>query len=154
MSPWSFENQMTAMQTVADHMGEWMRQAGVQETIMNIDALGQRVLVHSRALYRGQWVDNELPAIIVREAIDLRAAMAQPGGGAWTKAHLTMKSDDYRLTTDFDYDAPPTLDPPTPLRTAPRICVSTRVAPRPSPPGCSLDRAPETEAGEDSRSRG
>ena len=145
---------MTAMQTVADHMGEWMRQAGVQETIMNIDALGQRVLVHSRALYRGQWVDNELPAIIVREAIDLRAAMAQPGGGAWTKAHLTMKSDDYRLTTDFDYDAPPTLDPPTPLRTAPRICVSTRVAPRPSPPGCSLDRAPETEAGEDSRSRG
>ncbi|WP_315561138.1 hypothetical protein [Actinomyces gerencseriae] len=25
MSPWSFENQMTAMQTVADHMGEWMR---------------------------------------------------------------------------------------------------------------------------------
>lgn len=23
-----------------------------------------------------------------------------------------MKSDDYRLTTDFDYDAPPTLDPP------------------------------------------
>ena len=112
MSPWSFENQMTAMQTVADHMGEWMRQAGVQETIMNIDALGQRVLVHARALYRGQWVDNELPAIIVREAIDLRAAMAQPGGGAWTKAHLTMKSDDYRLTTDFDYDAPPTLDPP------------------------------------------
>ena len=112
MSPWSFENQMTAMQTVADHMGEWMRQAGVQETIMNIDALGQRVLVHTRALYRGQWVDNELPAIIVREAIDLRAAMAQPGGGAWTKAHLTMKSDDYRLTTDFDYDAPPTLDPP------------------------------------------
>ncbi|WP_454925274.1 hypothetical protein [Actinomyces gerencseriae] len=112
MSPWSFENQMTAMQTVADHMGEWMRQAGVQETIMNIDALGQRVLVHTRALYRGQWVDNEVPAIIVREAIDLRAAMAQPGGGAWTKAHLTMKSDDYRLTTDFDYDAPPTLDPP------------------------------------------
>ena len=112
MSPWSFENQMTAMQTVADHMGEWMRQAGVQETIMNIDALGQRVLVHARALYRGQWVDNELPAIIVREAIDLRAAMAQPGGGAWTKAHLTMKSNDYRLTTDFDYDAPPTLDPP------------------------------------------
>ena len=112
MSPWSFENQMTAMQTVADHMGEWMRQAGVQETIMSIDALGQRVLVHTRALYRGQWVDNELPAIIVREAIDLRAAMAQPGGGAWTKAHLTMKSDDYRLTTDFDYDAPPTLDPP------------------------------------------
>ena len=112
MSPWSFENQMTAMQTVADHMGEWMRQAGVQETIMNIDALGQRVLVHTRALYRGQWVDNEAPAIIVREAIDLRAAMAQPGGGAWTKAHLTMKSDDYRLTTDFDYDAPPTLDPP------------------------------------------
>ena len=112
MSPWSFENQMTAMQTVADHMGEWMRQAGVQETIMNIDALGQRVLVHARALYRGQWVDNEVPAIIVREAIDLRAAMAQPGGGAWTKAHLTMKSDDYRLTTDFDYDAPPTLDPP------------------------------------------
>lgn len=112
MSPWSFENQMTAMQTVADHMGEWMRQAGVQETIMNIDALGQRVLVHTRALYRGQWVDNEVPAIIVREAIDLRAAMAQPGGGAWTKTHLTMKSDDYRLTTDFDYDAPPTLDPP------------------------------------------
>ena len=112
MSPWSFENQMTAMQTVADHMGEWMRQAGVQETIMNIDALGQWVLVHTRALYRGQWVDNEVPAIIVREAIDLRAAMAQPGGGAWTKAHLTMKSDDYRLTTDFDYDAPPTLDPP------------------------------------------
>ena len=112
MSPWSFENQMTAMQTVADHMGEWMRQAGVQETIMNIDALGQRVLVHARALYRGQWVDNEVPAIIVREAIDLRAAMAQPGGGAWTKAHLTMKSNDYRLTTDFDYDAPPTLDPP------------------------------------------
>ena len=112
MSPWSFENQMTAMQTVADHMGEWMRQAGVQETIMSIDALGQRVLVHTRALYRGQWVDNEVPAIIVREAIDLRAAMAQPGGGAWTKAHLTMKSDDYRLTTDFDYDAPPTLDPP------------------------------------------
>lgn len=112
MSPWSFENQMTAMQTVADHMGEWMRQAGVQETIMNIDALGQRVLVHTRALYRGQWVDNEVPAIIVREAIDLRSAMAQPGGGAWTKAHLTMKSDDYRLTTDFDYDAPPTLDPP------------------------------------------
>lgn len=112
MSPWSFENQMTAMQTVADHMGEWMRQAGVQETIMNIDALGQRVLVHARALYRGQWVDNELPAIIVREAIDLRAAMAQPGGGAWTKAHLTMKSNDYRLTTDFDYDTPPTLDPP------------------------------------------
>lgn len=112
MSPWSFENQMTAMQTVADHMGEWMRQAGVQETIMNIDVLGQRVLVHTRALYRGQWVDNEVPAIIVREAIDLRAAMAQPGGGAWTKAHLTMKSDDYRLTTDFDYDAPPTLDPP------------------------------------------
>lgn len=112
MSPWSFENQMTAMQTVADHMGEWMRQAGVQETIMNIDALGQRVLVHTRALYRGQWADNEVPAIIVREAIDLRAAMAQPGGGAWTKAHLTMKSDDYRLTTDFDYDAPPTLDPP------------------------------------------
>ena len=112
MSPWSFENQMTAMQTVADHMGEWMRQAGVQETIMNIDALGQRVLVHTRALYRGQWVDNEVPASIVREAIDLRAAMAQPGGGAWTKAHLTMKSDDYRLTTDFDYDAPPTLDPP------------------------------------------
>ena len=93
-------------------MGEWMRQAGVQETIMNIDALGQRVLVHTRALYRGQWVDNEVPAIIVREAIDLRAAMAQPGGGAWTKTHLTMKSDDYRLTTDFDYDAPPTLDPP------------------------------------------
>lgn len=112
MSPWSFENQMTAMQTVADHMGEWMRQAGVQETIMSIDALGQRVLVHTRALYRGQWVDNEVPAIIVREAIDLRAAMAQPGGGAWTKAHLTMKSDDYRLTTDFDYDAPPTFDPP------------------------------------------
>lgn len=112
MNPWSFENQMTAMQTVADHMGEWMRQAGVQETIMSIDALGQRVLVHTRALYRGQWVDNEVPAIIVREAIDLRAAMAQPGGGAWTKAHLTMKSDDYRLTTDFDYDAPPTLDPP------------------------------------------
>ena len=112
MSPWSFENQMTAMQTVVDHMGEWMRQAGVQETIMSIDALGQRVLVHTRALYRGQWVDNEVPAIIVREAIDLRAAMAQPGGGAWTKAHLTMKSDDYRLTTDFDYDAPPTLDPP------------------------------------------
>ncbi len=112
MSPWSFENQMTAMQTVADHMGEWMRQTGVQETIMNIDALGQRVLFHTRALYRGQWVDNEVPAIIVREAIDLRAAMAQPGGGAWTKAHLTMKSDDYRLTTDFDYDAPPTLDPP------------------------------------------
>lgn len=112
MSPWSFENQMTAMQTVADHMGEWMRQAGVQETIMSIDALGQRVLVHTRALYRGQWVDNEVPAIIVREAIDLRAAMAQPGGGAWTKAHLTMKSNDYRLTTDFDYDAPPTLDPP------------------------------------------
>lgn len=112
MSPWSFENQMTAMQTVADHMGEWMRQAGVQETIMSIDALGQRVLVHARALYRGQWVDNELPAIIVREAIDLRAAMAQPGGGAWTKAHLTMKSNDYRLTTDFDYDTPPTLDPP------------------------------------------
>ena len=112
MSPWSFENQMTAMQTVADHMGEWMRQTGVQETIMNIDALGQRVLFHARALYRGQWVDNEVPAIIVREAIDLRAAMAQPGGGAWTKAHLTMKSDDYRLTTDFDYDAPPTLDPP------------------------------------------
>lgn len=112
MSPWSFENQMTAMQTVADHMGEWMRQAGVQETIMNIDALGQRVLVHTRALYRGQWVDNELPAIIVREAIDLRAAMAQPGGGAWTKAHLTMKSNDYRLTTDFDYDTLPTLDPP------------------------------------------
>lgn len=112
MSPWSFENQMTAMQTVADHMGEWMRQAGAQETIMNIDALGQRVLVHTRALYRGQWADNEVPAIIVREAIDLRAAMAQPGGGAWTKAHLTMKSDDYRLTTDFDYDAPPTLDPP------------------------------------------
>lgn len=112
MSPWSFENQMTAMQTVADHMGEWMRQAGVQETIMSIDALGQRVLVHTRALYRGQWVDNEVPAVIVREAIDLRAAMAQPGGGAWTKAHLTMKSDDYRLTTDFDYDAPPTLDPP------------------------------------------
>ena len=79
---------------------------------MNIDALGQRVLVHARALYRGQWVDYELPAIIVREAIDLRAAMAQPGGGAWTKAHLTMKSDDYRLTTDFDYDTPPTLDPP------------------------------------------
>ena len=102
MSLWSFENQMTAMQTVADHMGEWMRQAGVQETIMNIDALGQRVLVHARALYRGQWVDNEL----------LRAAMAQPGGGAWTKAHLTMKSNDYRLTTDFDYDTPPTLDPP------------------------------------------
>lgn len=94
MSPWSFENQMTAMQTVADHMGEWMRQAGVQETIMNIDALGQRVLVHTRALYRGQWADNEVPAIIVREAIDLRAAMAQPGGGAWTKAHLTMKSND------------------------------------------------------------
>ena len=112
MSLWSFENQMTAMQTVADHMGEWMRQAGVQETIMSIDALGQRVLVHTRALYRGQWVDNEVPAIIVREAIDLRAAMAQPGGGAWTKAHLTMKSNDYRLTTDFDYDAPPTLDPP------------------------------------------
>lgn len=112
MSPWSFENQMTAMQTVADHMGEWMRQAGVQETIMSIDALGQRVLVHTRALYRGQWVDNEVPAIIVREAIDLRAAMAQPGGGAWTKAHLTMKSDDYRLTTDFDYDTLPTLDPP------------------------------------------
>lgn len=112
MSPWSFENQMTAMQTVADHMGEWMRQAGVQETIMNIDALGQRVLIHARALYRGQWVDNELPAIIVREAIDLRAAMAQPGGGAWTKAHLTMKSNDYRLTTDVDYDTPPTLDPP------------------------------------------
>ena len=112
MSPWSFENQMTAMQTVADHMGEWMRQAGVQETIMNIDALGQRVLIHARALYRGQWVDNELPAIIVREAIDLRAAMAQPGGGARTKAHLTMKSNDYRLTTDFDYDTPPTLDPP------------------------------------------
>ena len=112
MSPWSFENQMTAMQTVTDHMGEWMRQAGAQETIMNIDALGQRVLVHTRALYRGQWADNEVPAIIVREAIDLRAAMAQPGGGAWTKAHLTMKSDDYRLTTDFDYDAPPTLDPP------------------------------------------
>ena len=112
MSPWSFENQMTAMQTVADHMGEWMRQAGVQETIMNIDALGQRVLVHTRALYRGQWVDNEVPAIIVREAIDLRAAMAQPGGGAWTKGHFAMKADDYRLTTDFDYDAPPTLDPP------------------------------------------
>ena len=127
MSPWSFENQMNAIQTVATHLSEWMQQTGVQETVMDIDALGERVLFRTRAFYQGRWIDDEVPDLIVREATDARAAMAQLGGGAWTKGHFAMKSNDYRLTTDFDYDSAPTLDPPytladcaTELRLSPR----------------------------------
>lgn len=47
MSTWSFENQMNAIQTVATHLSEWMQQTGVQETVMDIDALGERVLFPS-----------------------------------------------------------------------------------------------------------
>ena len=112
MSTWSFENQMNAIQTVATHLSEWMQQTGVQETVMDIDALGERVLFRTRAFYQGRWIDDEVPDLIVREATDARAAMAQLGGGAWTKGHFAMKADDYRLTTDFDYDSAPTLDPP------------------------------------------
>ena len=112
MSTWSFENQMNAIQTVATHLSEWMQQTGVQETVMDIDALGERVLFRTRAFYQGRWIDDEVPDLLVREATDARAAMAQLGGGAWTKGHFAMKADDYRLTTDFDYDSAPTLDPP------------------------------------------
>lgn len=112
MSSWSFENQMNAIQTVAAHLTQWMQQTGVQETVIDIDALGQRVLFHTHALHQGRWYANQVPAVIVSEAISIRAAMAQPGGGAWTKAKLAMNASDYRLITDFDYDSQPTLDPP------------------------------------------
>lgn len=90
-----------------------MRANSVQEVVVEVEAVGARAAVSSQVLHQGQWVNNVLPMELVRLALNLRVAMARPGGGAWTWARLSMSSSqDYKLVSDFNYDHEPVLDPP------------------------------------------
>lgn len=104
--------QSQAMAVISAHYADWMQQTGVTRMDVQVDALGTRVRFVTRAFKDGVWYNNEVPAMLVREAVDLKAAMATPGGGSWTRAVVSMSAPDYRLSTDFDYDVEPVLDPP------------------------------------------
>ncbi|QPL05342.1 MULTISPECIES: hypothetical protein [Actinomyces] len=107
-----FMEQMQATEIASAHYADWMQQTGVTRMDVQVDALGARVRFQTRAFKDGVWYNNEVPAMLVREAIDLRAAMATPQGGTWTRAVVSMSAPEYRLITDVDYDAKPVLDPP------------------------------------------
>ena len=104
--------QAQAMSVISAHYADWMQQTGVTRMDVQVDALGTRVRFVTRAFKDGVWYNNEVPAMLVREAVDLKTAMATPGGGSWTRAVVSMSAPDYRLSTDFDYDVEPVLDPP------------------------------------------
>ena len=118
MSEWSMEGQMQAANEFSTACMQWMRSAGVEEMSIEIESVGTRATAHSRALRpsgvmrRPRWEENTVPREVVSLGVQLRVAMAQPGGGAWTKGTFSMKKDDYRLISDFDYDHEPDLDPP------------------------------------------
>lgn len=113
------EGSMELLQTMSTDWGNWMQSVGAQEVVVEVEGVGTRAAVTSRVLRprgvlrRAQWAENEMPVELVREAVRLRVLMAQPGGGTWTWASLSMKSSEgYKLISDFDYDREPVLDPP------------------------------------------
>ena len=98
-------------QTMSTDWGNWMQSVNAQEIVVEVEGVGTRAAVTSRVLRprgvlrRAQWVENEMPVELVREAVRLRAFMAHPRGGTWTWAALSMKSSEgYKLVSDFDYD--------------------------------------------------
>lgn len=113
MVEWSFEAQMQAAQAIADQWGGWMRATGAEEVVVEVEGVGSRAAVSSQVLHQGQQMNNALPMELVRLGLNLRVAMARPGGGAWTWARLSMSSSQgYKLVSDFNYDHEPDLDPP------------------------------------------
>ncbi|SHE25170.1 hypothetical protein [Actinomyces glycerinitolerans] len=118
MTEWSFEAQMQAVEALSDACARWMRSAHVEEMSIEVQAVGARAGVRSRALRssglmrRGGWEDNIVPREVVEPAVKVRIAMARPGGGAWTRGVFTMNKQDYQLISDFDYDHEPVLNPP------------------------------------------
>ena len=133
MSEWSMEGQMQAANEFSTACMQWMRSAGVEEMSIEIESVGTRATAHSRALRpsgvmrRPRWEENTVPREVVSLGVQLRVAMAQPGGGAWTKGTFSMKKDDYRLISDFDYDHEPDLPPPY---TADDVAEELRLFPR------------------------
>ena len=133
MSEWSMEGQMQAANEFSTACMQWMRSAGVEEMSIEIESVGTRATAHSRALRpsgvmrRPRWEENTVPREVVSLGVQLRVAMAQPGGGAWTKGTFSMKKDDYRLISDFDYDHEPDLTPPY---TAHDVAEEPRLFPR------------------------
>ena len=110
---WSFEAKMQAVDSLQNGLAQWMRSVDASEVVIEVEALGGRASVRSHAqCERGSTEENTVPGPLVQEAAHLRAVMARPGGGAWTWARLGMSAPDYRLSTDFDYDVEPVLDPP------------------------------------------
>lgn len=113
------EDHLELLQTMSTDWGNWMQSVNAQEIVVEVEGVGTRAAVTSRVLRprgvlrRAQWVENEMPVELVREAVRLRAFMAHPRGGTWTWAALSMKSSEgYKLVSDFDYDREPVLDPP------------------------------------------
>ncbi len=118
MTEWSFEAQMQAVEALSDACARWMRSSHIEEMSIDVQAVGTRAGVHSRALRssglmrRGGWKDNIVPREVVEPAVRVRTAMARPGGGTWTRGVFTMNKQDYQLVSDFDYDHEPVLNPP------------------------------------------
>ncbi|AWE41530.1 MULTISPECIES: hypothetical protein [unclassified Actinobaculum] len=118
MSEWSFETQMQAIEALSSACANWMRSARVEEVSIELQAVGKRIAAQTRALRssrllrRGGWEENTVPREIIEHAAQVRVAMARPGGGAWTKGLFTMNKRDYQLSSDFDYDHEPILNPP------------------------------------------
>ena len=113
------EDSMEPLQTMSTDWNGWMQPVNAQEVVVEVESVGPRAAVTSRVLRprgplrRAQWTENVMPVELVREAVRLRAFMAQSGGGAWTWAALSMKSSEgYKLVSDFDYDREQVLSPP------------------------------------------